>query len=337
VGDESENVYRWQIGTSTSWDDIIVDEMVTWYDDDDDADTPDVEDAKFGAYGIELYKGVLYVLAVDLNGPESDPGVPVSAVWRTLSPSTATDTSTWSFKDEEDILLDAVPQALKVSSGSVKLWAVNTEVDPDADLYIFTDALADTAPTVTGPADAVIIKLNPITGRANDVSFTWSRLSNATEYQLQVALDKDFTQVIFSDTKASSDGTVAWIQGPFIDESVEWMEGQVYYWRVRTSSDGPLYSPYSAARSFTVAIATVTPPVTILPAPPAPVINLPAPVINLPAPTTITIPPAQIITIPPAPAPPAPIAPAYIWAVVIIGAVLVIAVIILIVRTRRPV
>jgi len=329
VGDEAEGVYRWTIGTSTSWDDIIADDLAT-YDEDGD---PVLE---FAAYGIELSKGTLYVLGVDLNGAA---GEAVSAIWRTLGPSTATDLSTWSFKetDEDDtISLTTSPQALRVSTGSIKLWAVDTGTGDDADLYSFTDTLADASPTLVGPATAAKVRINPVTGRAQDVTFTWSRLSNAKEYDLKIALDKDFTQVARTENKASTDATVAVILGPFSSE-VEWQDGMTYYWRVRVSSDGPLYSQYSETRTFTIDLAKeVAPPVTVLPAP-APIINLPAPVINLPAPTTITIPPAPIITIPPAPAPPAPIAPAYIWAVVIIGAVLVIAVIILIVRTRRPV
>ena len=326
---EPESVYRWTIGTNTSWDDIIVDDLATY---DEDTGDPIFE---FGAYGIELVKGTLYVLGVDTNDE-------VSAVWRTLSPATATDTSTWSKKltsDSDDILLMSEPQALKVSTGSIKLWAVDTN---NTGLYSFTDTLADTPPTVVGPAMAAKVRINPVTGRAQDVTFTWSRLSNATKYDLQIAMDSGFTQVARTVTKESSDATVTVILGPFSEggsgEALEWQDGATYYWKVRTSSDGPLYSPYSAAQNFTVDLAKEQlPPVTLTLAPPAPVINLPPPVINLPPPIQITIPPAPTITLPPAPAPPAPITPSYILAIVIIGAVLVIALIILIVRSRRPV
>jgi hypothetical protein len=315
AGDDG-SVYRWQIGTNTSFTDINAD--------DDEGFDP--------VYGIALVQGALYVVTSD----DTD-----SCLKRTLSPTTATDTTVWDSKEKEDVDFFADPQALKVSSGSAKLWATDADGDEYTFIYNFTDTLVDVGPTLSGPADAVTIKVNPVTGRAQDVSFIWNRLSNATKYDLRIALDKDFTQVVTTLTKESSDAIVALLEGPFTgEEGIEWQDGWTYYWKVRVSevpTEETWHSPWSAARSFVIALATVTPPVTITPAPPAPTINLPAPTINLPPPQTITIPPAPTITIPPAPAPPAPIAPAYIWAIVIIGAVLVIAVIILIVRTRRPV
>jgi hypothetical protein len=244
--------------------------------------------------------------------------------------------------DADDIAFYIEPSALKVSTGSIKLWAADYNGGDYKFVYSFTDELADASPVLTGPAEAFKVKMNPITGHAQDVTFNWTRLSNSTEYDVRIALDKDFTQVVRTENKATSDAIGTLIVGPFTEgpsgDTLELMDGATYYWKIRTSSDGPLFSQWSAVRSFTVDIAKeVLPPVTITPAPPAPIINLPAPVINLPAPTQITIPPAPTIIIPAPPAPPAPIAPAYIWAIVIIGAVLVIAVIILIVRTRRPV
>jgi len=326
-----DNVYHWQIGTNTSWDDIFGTVDVVFPD--------GTMGVGYGVYGITLAKGALYVVAND--GTDS-------FVARTLSPSTADSSTGWDSKAKTGVVLGTYPgnttplQGLYTSTGSVKLWALDGNGTDYTFIYSLTDDIVDTAPALAGPADAVVVKVNPITGRAQDVNFTWNRDSNAISYQLRVALDKDFTQVISTTTVASTDAIIASIGGPFITDSIEWQDGWTYYWKVRVlkvsgQEDDNWHSGWSTARSFSVAVATVTPPVTITPAPPAPVINLPAPVINLPAPTTITIPPAQIITIPPAPAPPAPIAPAYIWAVVIIGAVLVIAVIILIVRTRRPV
>jgi hypothetical protein len=329
---EGANVYHWQIGTNTSWDDIIDGTLAVDTDDDDEADL------FFSAIGIELYKGTLNILGVDDDNNRS-------ALWRTLSPSTATSTTGWSYKlSAEDVYLYSEPQGLDISSGSVKLWAVNLNFSEDFaedntdQVFSFTDTLVDASVGLTAPADALKVTLNVIQGRAHSVAFQWPRVSNATKYHLQIALDKDFVQVGKTFNVTNSDDNVVVILGPFSeyeDANFEWEDGATYYWRVRV--DQPLRSPWSAGRSFTVAVATVTPPVTITPAPPAPTINLPAPTINLPPPQTITIPPAPTITIPPPPAPPAPIAPAYIWAIVIIGAVLVIAVIILIVRTRRPV
>jgi len=165
----------------------------------------------------------------------------------------------------------------------------------------------------------------------------------ATDYDIRIALDKDFNEPIVSNTWTAITGlaattaeTVSFNQGGGV-----LMPNTTYYWRIRVTAATPVQSPWSETRSFVIKeltkqpieIVNPQPPVTITtaPAPPAPVINLPAPVVNIPA-----APPATTITIPPAPAP-QQIAPAYIWAIVVIGAVLVIAVIVLIVRTRRPV
>ena len=189
--------------------------------------------------------------------------------------------------------------------------------------------------------------MNPQTGRALDVAFNWDRLSTCSEYDLSIALDPDFDQVVRTENVASTASKVVQILGPFTagpsGNTLEWMAGETYYWRVRASSDGPLYSNYSAVSSFTIDEAAEPLPPVVIEQPPAPVIEVPPapasppitveiPDIVLPAPE-----PVPDIVIPAAPAAPAPITPAYIWAIVIIGAILVIAVVVLIVRTRRPV
>jgi hypothetical protein len=180
-----------------------------------------------------------------------------------------------------------------------------------------------------------IIPVNLVSGLSHTVSFTWERISKATEYDLQVATDMDFTAKVYTANVASTASTVAKVApaGTF-------MPGTTYYWRVRVSSDGPIYSPWSETRSFAVeALPEPQPPVIVEEAPP-PVLELPQPEITLQPPEIVLPeppPPPPEIVIPPAPPPPAPITPAYIWAIIIIGAILVIAVIVLIVRTRRPV
>jgi len=122
------------------------------------------------------------------------------------------------------------------------------------------------------------------------------------------------------------------------------MPETTYYWRVRADATGPIYSPWSAVRSFTIGtlpeaaapvIIRQPPPAPVIEVPPAPEIVLQPPDIILPAPPAPT--PAPEIVIPAAPAP-APAVPSWaIYAIIIIGAVLVIALIVLIMRTRRPV
>ena len=310
----NQNVVRWQIGqTGTTWSDIITGTLGT----------------NTVATGIGLSEGVLFVLSNDATAD-------VSGFSRTLSPSTADSTTTWSSAlTATTIDFLTTPDALILSSGSTKVWAIDTAANA---VYSYLDTLTVAKVVLVGPADAASVKVNLISGGIYSISFSWSRPSKATIYDLQVALDSGFTEKLTVGGSPITESAATIALSPTGGLALN--PDTKYYWRVRVSSTGPIQSNWSDVRSFTIAGATPPPVVTITPAPPAPpapIINLPAPVINLPAPTTITIPPAPIITIPPAPAPPAPIAPAYIWAVVIIGAVLVIAVIILIVRTRRPV
>jgi len=109
------------------------------------------------------------------------------------------------------------------------------------------------------------------------------------------------------------------------DETVAFASETTYYWRVRVNIAGPVKSPYSETRSFTIGTLPETPII------PVEVVIPPPPVISVPEAPTITITPPEIVL------PPAPITPAYIWAIIIIGAILVIAVVVLIIRTRRPV
>ena len=330
TSETGDNIYRYEIGDGT-WKDIISGTTTT-------AATDAPVSAAMGVYGLALDNGVLYALASD--GTDS-------GLWRTLSPSTASSTSTWSYKlttDADNVALDNGPQALRVSIGSTKLWAIKTNVTDK--LYSFDDTTAVEVPVLAAPRDGFSVAMNPQTGRALDVAFNWDRLSESTSYNLEIALDPDFDQLVRTETVASTASKVVQILGPFTagpsTNTLEWMAGETYYWRVRASSNGPLYSNYSAVNSFTVEEAAEQLPPVIIEQGPAPVIEVPT--IQMP-PITVTIPdiilptPAAVpdIVIPQAPVAPAPITPAYIWAIVIIGAILVIAVVVLIVRTRRPV
>jgi len=309
-----ENIVRWEIGSSTSWSDIINGTVTAT--------------TAMGVYGLELYNGVLYALASD--GTDS-------AIFRTLSPSTATSSTTWSYKETtlaDNVALNDTPQGLSITSGSTKLWALDTSNNK---LYSFTDTLAEAGPTLSAPGDGSTLPVNTVSGSAYSVSLTWERPSTATVYDYQIALDSDFDEKVITGNVSSTSSTVAKVVA-----GSNFMPGTTYYWRVRASA--PLYSPWSEVRSFTVEdLPEPQPPVTIEPAPPAPVIEVPPPPpitlqppeITLPQPT-ITL-PQPTVQLPPAPTPVAPVPDWALYAIIIIGAVLVIAVIVLIVRTRRPV
>ena len=306
------SVRRWEIGSSTSWSDIIDGALA----------------ASYGAYGIALSDaGVLYVLASD--GTDG-------RFYRTLSPATAGSTSTWSTQDSAAEALNSAPSALRVSSGSTKLWAIDTTA-ADEDLFSYEDTLASAGPVLAGPPDGMEVLVNPVSGGTYSVSFSWERPSKALQYNLRVSLDSDFEETVYSfdSTADTTDAVVSHVY-----TSANFMPETTYYWRVRVQSDGPIYSPYSEYRSFVIGELPDVAPVVVQAPPPAPIITpeivVPTPTITLPAPI-VNVPAPQEVVIPPAPAPAPAVPTVAIWLIIVIGALLVIALIVLIMRTRRPI
>jgi len=147
---------------------------------------------------------------------------------------------------------------------------------------------------------------SPLSG-ASDVpvlpTLVWTAVRDATQYQLAVATDKDFQNVLFS--RNATTPLYAFAEA----EKLEY--NTVYFWRVKASN------PDVAETAYVFGIFTTEQKPTT-PAPPI--------TITQPAPTTITVsvPPQQEVI------------PAYLlWIIIGIGAILVIALIVLIVRTRR--
>jgi hypothetical protein len=151
------------------------------------------------------------------------------------------------------------PQALKLSvSGTMaKLWAIDTAT-PDLESY--TDAIALEGPAQNSPANEFDAPVNPGTGRAYDLTFVWERYSDSdiTEMQVQIATDSDFDAIVYDNTFTGiASDTIAKVIGPTggTNQQAEFMPGLTYYWRVRIEQ--PMYSPWSATRSFTVKPATI--------------------------------------------------------------------------------
>ena len=91
-------VERWQIGSSTAWEDMM-------------APTT----GNFRAYGIELHEGALYVANSDRKAN--------SEILRALNPST--NMVAWGTIASLGTTFTTEPSALRVSTGSTKLWAID--------------------------------------------------------------------------------------------------------------------------------------------------------------------------------------------------------------------
>jgi hypothetical protein len=233
-----KNIRKWEIGESTSWSDIF-DGTITG-----------------GVFGLATVNGALY--ALEYNSTTANQ----SSLWQALSPTSATSSSaswdeksTTSTSDTNDAYVclgrnSSSPNALKASTSSNKLWAVKTS-DHNR-VYSFTDDLAPGGPTLLGPADKFSNPVNTVTGKANEISFSWSRLSKATEYKLYIAYDSSFKETVTTYVKDSDSSTVAVPVGPDRsgDQQVNFLPGKTYYWRVKVTE--PLYSAYSETRSFVI-------------------------------------------------------------------------------------
>ncbi|MFC1931752.1 WD40/YVTN/BNR-like repeat-containing protein [Chloroflexota bacterium] len=319
----NDYIYNLELGEDDEWNAITADDYI--------ADG-------FKVYGVALAEGVFYAVGANSTGN-------ISQLYRTLSPTSGD--PTWSTVNSAGEQFDSTPSALRVSvdAGVTKLWAINSDA---MTLFSFKDTLAINGPSLTAPADGFKVTVNPVTGRANQLIFSWKSLSdNIDEWDFVIATDADFDEAVLDEpvVAAADEGdTVSQVVGPYVSTAfgIDFMPNTTYYWKVRVDAAGPIRSQWSEVRSFNTGDLQVFEPVVIN-QPPAPIISVPpAPEITIEVPE-IVMPaypapaPAPEIVIPPAPEPTAPI-PAYaLWAIIIIGAVLVIAVIILIMRTRRPV
>jgi hypothetical protein len=173
-----------------------------------------------------------------------------------LTPTVATgELALWSHVDD-NTGLDATPRALKISSSTIKAWAVSSDTN---ELITLKDPIADAGPTLVAPADNAQIEVNPVTGRAYTITFNWERYNSSKidEMSLQISTDPDFDARMYNTTFTGIDSnSVAVVVGPNAQYAAEFMPNTTYYWRVRVHRNGTFYSPWSETRSYDVGSAT---------------------------------------------------------------------------------
>jgi len=184
---------------------------------------------------------------------------------------------------------DAIPDPLKICGcltpdSNSKLFAIDStdydmyhkyfEEDGDSEgqdgtVWMFEDCYAKKAPDLISPSDGETLPSDPCDCIPLPFTMRWDRLCDACSYDIQIALDEDFNEVIL-DSRWMCDWGVEYCCHYYPPEGETpsayfmeiWGEYRVllceytYYWRVRAAdaaTDQIIHSWWSEPNSFTVA------------------------------------------------------------------------------------
>ena len=188
----------------------------------------------------------------------------------------------------EDAAFAAEPSSLKICGcltpdTNSKLWAIDwnwyyyggwndpyfatdDEDSSQGRLWTYEDCFAKAAPTILSPADNAVVDADPCYCWNDAFTLKWDRQCDACSYNLQISLDEDFTEVIL-DISGKDDDCNEIDYDPSSGSSPSYVVlnaalgtgscGTTFYWRVRSADAETgeiIHSPWSEARSFTVAI-----------------------------------------------------------------------------------
>jgi len=225
VADNS--IYRWTIGTSTSWDDLgacagaaTPTEAQLHYS------TPSCTKVHVGYYGIVLSSaegnpetdattgGVLYATFYDVNGT-------VTGVARCLNPAedVACGGQSWDYLIEDTAdnhgQFTLEPSSLKLCGcltpdTNARLFAIDdnayyksfanaNSIDEDSSvgrLWTYEDCYAKAGPVLNSPADNAVVDADPCQCWNDAFTLKWDRQCDACSYNLLIAYDEDFNEVL---------------------------------------------------------------------------------------------------------------------------------------------
>jgi hypothetical protein len=141
------------------------------------------------------------------------------------------------------------PTSLKVSAG-INLWAIDNRpyTNTTGQLWNFYDCLSPSpqytpppppsreilfqAPIPTSPAMDEIIPIYLESGDIGDVVFKWKHQTPAIEYELWLAKDESFNQIILKQSIAPKNRqTPSWT----LPKTANIEKGEKYYWKIRVS------------------------------------------------------------------------------------------------------
>lgn len=237
--DGSSDICRWAIGASTSWKEM---------------NTPP---GMGGFHGLAQIDEVLY-------GAHSD------GVARTLTPHLETiRVGDWDYiKTGLDNVTFKSRSLKAISNEDVDLWAIDDQDYFNGDiskyddedyntvgrLWVYTDAFVLETPWPNTPALKESLPCEECTCRAEDFCFRWRMLPSTEKYDLWIALDEDFTAIIYQEGNITPDApcSPAWCPS---SSAVQFVCGETYFWKVRSceSTEGErIRSRWSPTMKFTV-------------------------------------------------------------------------------------
>jgi len=269
-------VYRWVIDESDEWKDLGADEDLAYTGLVlDNADGNPMTSADTGGV---IYASYIYLYSD--SGTYTDSGVA-----RRLNPGEdiiCVECVEWDYLDEgltysadgSDYLVKQLfimmPDALKICGcltpdSNSKLFAIGLDVpkweEEDAGydmekamfgtVWSFEDCFAKAAPDLISPADDATMPADPCDCIPLPFTIKWDRQCNACSYDIQLALDEDFTEIIVDEAHVMAGESPSY----FVLEEGLLCEF-TYYWRVRAAdaeTGQNISSWWSDTRSFTVA------------------------------------------------------------------------------------
>jgi len=170
------------------------------------------------------------------------------------------------------------PSSLKIS-GSVDLWAIDNRpyTANTGRLWVFYDCfgvgpqitappnreLLLSAPTLIAPAANSIIPVDQDKGSTADIVFRWRHPTQARKYELLVAKDKEFSQLVTQQSIIPDSPLMpTWTLSA---REIALEPGATYHWKVRVTRDAtsePAEGQWSQIMSFSIAAAPEKQPAT---------------------------------------------------------------------------
>jgi hypothetical protein len=269
-GDYTGGTYRWVIGESDELTNLHAEPLESQIGiDDGDAEDEIVEVACTGIVVDRLSNpftdanngGVIYASYIGYWNGSYFTGVARSLEREVTEYMTCIG---WDFLQEGLTVdvegFDVWPHALKIcgcltQDSNSKLFSINhwdyyDMVDYETgSIWTFEDCYAKRAPHLTSPADGETITANPSTCFNVPFALYWNQLCDAYLYDIELALDEDFTLILGNYQVFAVDPCSYLVAGGELSCEV------TYYWRIRAAEDGTgqaIHSWWSEPRSFTV-------------------------------------------------------------------------------------